>query len=306
VPLGAQFWQTIHPENKNPQSNAALSTNFLRPYSPYGDINLYEFANNSNYHGLMASVQHRLSNGLNFTASYTFSKALDCADSYSSSVEPFQSVRAWDYGPAGFNRPHVFTSSFYYILPKPGRKLGIRPMGWITDNWQLSGVVRMLTGAPITPGYSLIAGINSPSGSTSDQCSPGCAGMRMMVIDPNAPLFSGRFGPPPEPAGQAGVTNAPWSVSAPNPQFGNLGKGTLTGPGTNNWDLSLYRTISISERIKTMLRLETYNTFNHTQFGGINSTAQFNTSGRQVNPQFLQPTSARPARIINIAARVWF
>jgi hypothetical protein len=128
----------------------------------------------------------------------------------------------------------------------------------------------------------------------------------MMVIDPNAPLFSGRFGPPPEPAGQASVTNAPWSVSDPNPQFGNLGKGTLTGPGTNNWDLSLYRTISISERIKTMLRLETYNTFNHTQFGGINSSAQFNTSGRQVNPQFLQPTSARPARIINIAARVSF
>ena len=35
-------------------------------------------------------------------------------------------------------------------------------------------------------------------------------------------------------------------------------------------------------------------------------TAQFNTLGQQVNPQFLQPTSARPPRIINIAARVWF
>jgi len=72
VPLGYSFYQTIHPENKNPQSNAALSTNFLRPYSPYGDINLYEFASNSNYHGLMASWQHRLSHGLNFSASYTF------------------------------------------------------------------------------------------------------------------------------------------------------------------------------------------------------------------------------------------
>jgi hypothetical protein len=306
VPLGAQFWQTIHPENKNPQSSAALSTNFLRPYSPYGDINLYEFANNSNYHALLASVQHRLSHGVNFSASYTFSKALDCADAYSSSVEPFQSVRAWDYGPAGFNRTHSFTSSFYYSIPKPGKRLGIRPMGWITDDWQLSGVVRMITGTPITPGYSLISGVSSPSGSTSDQCSPGCAGMRMLVINPSAPLFSGRFAPPPEPASQASLTTAPWSDSNPNPQFGDLGKGTLTGPGTNNWDLSLYRTIPIKERVKAMLRLETYNTFNHTQFSGINSTAQFNTSAQQVNPQFLQPTAARPARIVNLAARVWF
>ena len=128
----------------------------------------------------------------------------------------------------------------------------------------------------------------------------------MLVLDPNAPLTNGRFAPPPEPAGQASLTNAPWSVSDPNPQFGNMGKGVMRGPGTNNWDLSLYRTINITEKVKTMLRLETYNTFNHTQFSGINSTAQFNTLMQQVNPQFTLPTSARPARVINIAARLWF
>jgi len=306
VPLGYSFYQTIHPENKNPQSNAALSTNFLRPYSPYGDINLYEFASNSNYHGMMASWQHRLSHGLNFSASYTFSKALNTSDAYSQSVDPFQDVRKWDYGPAGFDRSQVLTLNFFYNLPKPGKALGVRPLGWVTDNWQLSGVGRFLTGAPITPGYSLITGLASPSGSPSDQCGAQCAGSRMLVLDPNAPLTNGRFAPPPEPAGQASLTNAPWSVSDPNPQFGNMGKGVMRGPGTNNWDLSLYRTINITEKVKTMLRLETYNTFNHTQFSGINSTAQFNTLMQQVNPQFTLPTGARPARVINIAARLWF
>ena len=58
----------------------------------------------------------------------------------------------------------------------------------------------MLTGAPITPGYSLITGITTPTGTPSDTA-------RMEVINPTAPLAS-RFGPPPEPAGQATVANA--------------------------------------------------------------------------------------------------
>ena len=55
-----------------------------------------------------------------------------------------------------------------------------------------------------------------------------------------------------------------------------------------------------------MLRLETYNTFNHTQFNGINSTAQFNTAGAQVNTAFLVPNGARPARYVQAAMRLTF
>src|SRR5262249_37622461 len=151
---------------------------------------------------------------------------------------------------------HVFTSSCYYRLPKPGRASGIRPLGIVTDNWELSGVARMLTGAPLTPTYTLITGLNSPTGSASETA-------RVQVLDPNAPLAQ-RFGPPPEPAGQATLANAPWSVDSPLPQLGNLGKNTITGPGTNNWDLSIYRRIRVTERASAYLRFETYNTFNHT------------------------------------------
>jgi hypothetical protein len=116
-----------------------------------------------------------------------------------------------------------------------------------------------------------------------------------------------RFAPPPEPAGQASLAQATtWLSTSTAPQFGNLGYNTMTGPGTNNWDLSLYRTITVKERARLMLRLETYNTFNHTQFNGINSTAQFNTAGQQVNTAFLLPTGARPARYVQVAARVTF
>ena len=300
VPAGADFYQTLNPQNKNPQSSSALSTNFLRPYSAYGDIYLYEFATNSNYHALLLSAQHRLAHGFNVSANYTFSKALDTSDGYSNAVDPFLDPRSRNYGPAGFNKTSVFSADFHYDLPKPGRMTGFRPLGWFADNWELSGVTRMMTGLPLTPGYSLITGINSPTGTPSETA-------RMEVINPTAPLAS-RFGPPPEPAGQATVANAgPWLSTSTAPEFGNLGQNTLTGPGTNNWDLSLYRILPFKEdRLKVMLRLETYNTFNHTQFNGINSTAQFNTLGQQVNTAFLLPNSARPPRYVQIAMRVTF
>ena len=297
VPLGAQFLN-LNPQNKNPQSASALPTNFLRPYPAYGNLFMYEFANNSNYNGLLVSFQHRMSHGLNVAGSYTFSKTLDFADAYSSAVDPFVSPHSHDYGPAAFNRAQVFTSNFYYSLPKPGKAFGIRPLGWVTDNWELSGVVRMLTGAPLTPGYSTVIGITTPTGSASETA-------RMEVVNPNAPLAQ-RFGPPPEPAGQASLANAPWSVASTAPQLGNLGKNTITGPGTNDWDLSVYRRFRFTERLTGQFRVETYNTFNHAQFNGVNSTAQFNTLGQQANAAFLLPNSARPPRRVQLAFRLIF
>ena len=58
VPLGATFLN-LNPQNKNPVNTSALPTNFLRPYSAYGDLYMYEFAANSNYNALLASFQHR-------------------------------------------------------------------------------------------------------------------------------------------------------------------------------------------------------------------------------------------------------
>ena len=305
VAPGADFLN-LNPENKNPQNTSPLSTNFLVPYSAYSTINLREFATNSNYHSFLVQFQHRLSHGINVSANYTWSKALDTADGYGNAVDPFLPARSRNYGPAGFNRAHVFTTNFFYTLPKPGKATGLRPLGWVADNWQLSGVGRFLTGAPITPGVSYISTPTQPTGTPSDSA-------RLEVINPTAPLSNCmvptqpcRFGPPPEPAGQSVSTTGPWQSTSPLPQFGNLGYNTMTGPGTEDWDLSIYRTIQIRERANMMLRLETYNTFNHTQFNGINSTPQFSTAGQQVNTGFLLPTSARPARYVQLGVRIWF
>src|SRR5262249_13721222 len=118
VPPGAQF-VNVHPENRDPTTTSnALPANFLRKYQGFGDILLYEFANSSNYNGLLTSIRHRMGRGFNISASYTYSKALDASDSYSNQVSAFLDPRSRNYGPAGFDRRQVFNANFYYNVPR--------------------------------------------------------------------------------------------------------------------------------------------------------------------------------------------
>jgi len=222
---------------------------------------------------------------------------LDESDGYSSAVDPFLDPRSRNYGPAGFDRTYVFSARYSWALPDVARRLGIRPLQWVTGHWEISGITRFISGAPITPTYSLVSGI--------DFTGSGQVSTRPQVVDQNAPIDQ-RFGPP------------VWSA-ANVPTFGNVGKGILRGPGTNNWDISVYRNVRFREgRINGQLRFETYNTFNHTQFSGVDANLNFqqvspqpdpnniNKVYKQINPLFMLPTSARPARRAQISARLTF
>ena len=53
--------------------------------------------------------------------------------------------------------------------------------------------------------------------------------------------------------------------------FGNAGKDTLVGPGRVNFTTSLYKTFSFWDRASFTLRFESFNTFNHSEWNGINA-----------------------------------
>jgi hypothetical protein len=276
VPIGAQY-VNLHPENRDPSSPAnALPVNFLRPYAGYGDVNAYEMAGNSNYHSVQTSFRHAAKRG-SIGGAYTFSKNLGTATNWESAVSPFFSPTDRNYGPLSYDRPHVFSVSYYYRLPEPGRRLGVRLLGLVTDHWEISGVTRFASGAPFTPGVTTTDGANL-TGTPSESARPD-------VANPRAEPAK-RFGRP--------VLGS----------FGNTGSNVLRGPGMNNWDMSLYRRIPLRKEGQHMqLRLETYNVFNHTQFSSLSSTARFDPQGNQVDPLFLTPTAARTARRVQLALR---
>ena len=104
------------------------------------------------------------------------------------------------------------------------------------------------------------------------------------------------------PERRLGSGSDPWRP--PRGSFGNTGSGILRGNGINNWDASLMRQIRVRERIQLQFRAEASNAFNHTQFMLLQPAARFDLQGNQVDPMFLQPIYARPARRLQFGARM--
>jgi hypothetical protein len=293
VPLGATNL-TLHPENRDPTAaNNAVQANFLRPYTGYGDIKSYEFASTSSYNSAQVAFSQRLSRGFTLRASYTFSKVLGANNTDTDTINPFTQPRHFDYGPLNFDRTHVATIMYTWMLPRPGRRLGWRPARAALDGWQISGISRFISGAPFTPDWTLFTNNTKPN-----QTGTPSQNAIIDVLDPNASPLNGRFRPPDKYNGTVPVSQA----------FGNAGAGILRLPGVNNWDISLYRNIRFRERRNLQFRFESYNTFNHTQFSNVSQQAKFasQTDWTQVDPLFLQPTDSRPPRRLQLSLRFDF
>ncbi len=280
VPIGAKHVD-IHPENRDPTApTRPLPDNFLRPMQGFGNINLFEFASTSNYNSLIVNFDKRMSRGLSVGFVYTFSKVLGAASTDTTTVSAFFDPRERNYGPLNYDRTHVASIRAYYQIPRAGKALGNRKLGYLTDGWELSTIGRFVSGAPFTPGYALVNGIDI-TGTPNESA-------RVVVLpDPTLPTKE-RFAPP-----ERGT-------------FGNAGVGILRGPGFANIDISMYRQVKLAERRTLQIRFETYNTLNHTQFSGISQQGRYDAAGVQIDPLFLEPTSSRSPRRIQLALRLNF
>jgi len=89
--------------------------------------------------------------------------------------------------------------------------------------------------------------------------------------------------------------------------FGNAGLNLLTGPGMHNWDMTLAKNIPLGEGRALRFRAEVYNIWNHTQFSGLDTSAEFHVvTLLQNDPNFGRFTSARPPRQMSMSLRFQF
>jgi hypothetical protein len=88
-------------------------------------------------------------------------------------------------------------------------------------------------------------------------------------------------------------------------QFGNSGRDILIGPGFSQWDISLLKNFPITEKKRFQFRAETFNTFNHPSFTGINTTVAFASNG---NPSsgFGGVNAAGPGRNMEFGLKFLF
>jgi hypothetical protein len=305
LPYGTRFLaSSLDPTN----GNRPYTDDYLRPYQGYGSIKWLQFDGNSSYHSLQIQVNRRFSRGLQFGASWTWSKAMAYSDGDQGTVSTFVSRREYDYGLATYDRTHVLAINYLWNLPRLSKVINHAAVKGVFDGWQMSGITRFTSGSPLSLGT---LGTGNLDGSL-DITGGGDGWRAVMSGDPNLPKGQRTV----EQYFNTAAFSAP-GVGSPAPKnladvnrilaLGNTPSSFGRGPGLNNWNLSLFKNIHIREKLNLQFRAEAYNAFNHTQFSTINTTPKWNyTTGAETAAQFGQVTAARDPRIMQFGLRLNF
>jgi hypothetical protein len=213
-------------------------------------------AGNSSYNALWFTANKRLKNGMQFNASYTFSKSIDYNSLNTNAVvvQDSNNIRN-DRGLSDFDARHRFVVNWIYDLPFKGSR--------VVQGWQLSGITQVQTGNPL----NLVVNAAGANGFTGNQTlRPDVIGPIVITGDPaqwfaNAKICDPRTGP------CTGATFAvPVSASGVF-HFGSLGRNSITGPGFSNTDFSVSKATRITENTRLVFRADFFDILNQANFG---------------------------------------
>lgn len=292
-----------------------LPDNFLRPIKGYGDIQLIETGGNSNYHALQVQLNRRMSSSLSFGTSYTWSKAMTLVDGNGNAINPFIDRNVRNYGKAGFDRTHNFVLNYVYRVPSLSKYWDNAVTRTAFGGWEVSGITSFVSGAPSGIGYSLVAARDLVGGTGA-----GVDSRVLLVANPvigsdqRNSTCTHAFAST-NTAAQTTAVGCHLNVNSvlPPTTAGDFGRGNAAKdlfrlPGTNNWDISLFKNFNLAKegRVRMQYRLEMYNAFNHTQFTGVDTTARFDANNNQVNALFGSYTAAANARRIVMGLKLNF
>jgi len=293
--------------------------NFI-PFPDFGQGNSYAITEGSSYyHGLQTKAEKHFGMGLNFLATYTWSKVKSdsfdllngfSAGGYRAPDVPGVGIRG-EYGLANFDIRNVFHFSGGYELPfgKNKRFMG-NAQGFanaVAGGWSLIWSTTLQGGQPI-----IIPCPNSVSTGTS------CWAFVIPGQDPNTSIHIGSNGNPrmlnaaafaqPCVIGSAGC-----NLSSPLAALGGL-PSQVPGPGFRRLDFSLFKNFLLSERFRLELRSEFFNIFNHPNFNapgfGGNGVVAISGSTNPTSTRFGEIGSTRDApydpRQIQFALKLYF
>ena len=284
----ANYYQTngFNATNAVPvyQNRYALGADMLTNYS------------SSSYNSLQLAARHRTHSGLAFEANYTFSKVLSDGDGdLQTRFQAFLDLNnpKLERSRANFDLNHMIKADGYYDLPfGEGHRLQFKPLNRVIGGWNFGAVMVWQSGAPfsILSSYGTLNRAARSYYNTADTTLGGAA-LKNIVhfqMTGNGPV---EIAPTALNVDGSGV-NAPGTAAFNGQIFSNPAAGTLgvlqrrefSGPWTFNIDMSLSKTVKITERQNVVLRMEAFNAPNHATFyvgdQNINSTSPaFGTIG---------------------------
>lgn len=269
----------------NPLVGSALAR---RSNENLGAYQIYENSAQSNYHALQAEARKRYARGIQFTAAYAWSHAIDdVSDVFMLAGAPIvpqsQNQLRLERGNASFDIRHRLAASLIWDVPFAGSGPGVGRN--LLGDWQVSSIFQAQTGQPFTLGLPNDANLD---GNLSDRPAT-TSGLRF--LDEHGPrrvaLDAGRS-----------VTDF---FSFNQNQQGAVGRNTVRGDGLVNLDLAVTKILrfKFNENHQLAFRAEVFNLLNRANFGLPVRTIGAPGFGSAVE-------TVNPARVVQFAVKYRF
>jgi hypothetical protein len=292
--------------------NSFLANNLFQPLATegfFGNLTEDPPIGAGTYHAGSVDFMHRFAKGLYLRTNYTFSKNIDNSTNelFSSRVNPRRAQDGFNFGAergrSALDLPHKFAITWVYDFPNVHSDN--RFVRGLAHNWEWSGSYLAQSGQPVTPLSNVDANANgdgagdrtiiNPAGlgltatTVQQVCNDGAGGATRIVTSTSLACASSNV------VGYVAVNPTARFVQAGLGALANAGRDTVNSPGLNIWNMSLFKTVKLTERASAQFRFQTFDTFNHQNYGiGLpsnNGTLDQNTNTNPLNTSYIFVTS---------------
>jgi hypothetical protein len=238
----------------------------FRPFKQFRSILAHDFSGWSNYDALQLRLLKRITHGVSYQFNYAWSKTMDTGTSsgHDQGLDGWQIARdpRANYALSQLDATHNFNGSISYDLPfGEGRMYPVHGvLNQIVGGWRITSVVQARSGAPFTP----VVGGNANGGDAALSGSPNCFCSYWLL--PNRTGSGQVSNPTIDHWADVTAFTDPTNGGA-TPAFGNSGRNILRGPKFVNFDVGLGKSFRIREGMNLEIRADSFNFFNHPNFG---------------------------------------
>jgi len=224
----------------------------------FGSILQLNSIGTSNYNALQSTFRIRSWHGLTSQFAYTWAHALDEISEYRAVIADDAFNRKLDYGNSDYDTRHLFTVSLTYDVPKASWANGWSK--WLVNDWQVSSVMNWHKGQPSDEVRLGLDVIGDPFSGVSHSFSAANGGTQWWN---------------------------PAAFALPASGIGNLARNRFYAPNFGDVDLSVFKTLPITERVRIRLQADMFNLFNRINLasgpGSVGSSCGTTTPGSPCN-----------------------
>jgi hypothetical protein len=235
-----------------------------------------------NYNALTGLVKKQFSGGLTLLAHFTWSKSIDSASSYLTTIQNPEDIAA-ERGLSTFHTPYRFVSSWIWDLPFGSGKRFLSGAHGVTQQvlggWQSTAILSVNAGFYLTPSSAVNTANVDTGGVRPDRVCDG------RLANSNRNLW---------------FDTSCFPLAAPF-LWGTSGRDIIQGPGAFNFDFSFLKDFQVTERQRVQFRAEFFDGLNHTNLGNPNTTIGTGAAG-----QIFGTSGAVGARQIQFALKYIF